>query len=80
MLIGLRKAFDTEDHNILCQKLEHYGVLGRESSWFKSYLSNRKQLCSINGVESELVDINIGVLQGSCLGPLLFLFYINELP
>ena len=80
VLIDLKKAFDTVDHNILCQKLEHYGLRGRELAWFKYYLSNRKQYCTINGVESKLMDINIGVPQGSCLGPLLFIFYINDLP
>ena len=78
--IDLKKAFDTVDHEILCQKLEHYRVVGKELSWFKSYLSNRKQYCRINGVDSNVNDINVGVPQGSCLGPLLFLLYINDLP
>ena len=78
--IDLKKAFDTVDHEILCQKLEHYVVVGKELSWFKSYLSNRKQYCRLNGVDSNVSDINVGVPQGSCLGPLLFLVYINDPP
>ena len=68
------------DHEILCQKLEHYGVQQRELAWFRSYLCNRKQFCRVNGVSSKTEGIDVGVSQGSCLGPLLFLIYINDLP
>ena len=80
VFIDLKKAFDTVDHNILCKKLELYGVQQRELSWFKSYLSNRKQFCRVNGVDSKIGDTEVGFPQGSCLGPLLFLIYINDLP
>jgi len=62
--IDLKKAFDTVDHEILCQKREHYGVVGKELSWFKSYLSNRKQYYRFNGADSNINDINVGVPQG----------------
>ena len=80
VFVDLKKAFDTVDHQILCGKLESYGVLYRELAWFGSYLSNRVQYCRVNGVDSQIENINIGVPQGSCLGPLLFLVYINDLP
>ena len=79
IFLDLKKAFDTVDHDILLKKLRAYGIRGKTGHWFEPYLNNRKQFCSLNGQHSKARDVTCGIPRGSCLGPLLFIIYLNDL-
>ena len=78
IFLDFSKAFDTINHDILLHKLSHYGIRGIALEWFRNYLQDRKQYVSLNDHCSNMKDINCGVPQGSILGPLLFIIYIND--
>ena len=80
ILLDFSKAFDKVAHEKLLLKLHHYGIRGDTLKWIKDFLDNRKQAVVINGINSEKIQISSGVPQGSVLGPILLLAYINDLP
>ena len=78
LFLDLKKAFDTVDHSVLMKKLRACGIRGPAGDWFESYLKERRQYCAANGHRSNIKNITCGIPRGSCLGPLLFIIYVND--
>ena len=78
--LDLKKAFDTVNHSVLLDKMSYYGVQDKELKWFQTYLTDRFQLCTMFNNKSESQQIKCGVPQGSILGPLMFILYVNDMP
>ena len=79
VFLDLKKAFDTVDHRILLNKLYAYGIRGNILKWYESYLTDRSQYATYDGMQSNTLSIRCGVPQGSILGPLLFVIYMNDI-
>ena len=79
IFIDLKKAFDTVNHSVLLDKLYHYGLRGQVYNWFKDYFTGRKQFVQLGNIKSNVQNITCGVPQGSLIGPLMFLIYVNDM-
>ena len=78
VLLDLKMVYNNVDHTILIQNLLKYGIKDREREWFEYYLANRQQFCSLNGAKTKPRKVPCRTPQGSCLGPLLFIIYLNN--